>query len=1711
MLEIAGYTLEQIVYEGAETTLHRGYRRDDGARVAAKVTRDAYPTWRTLSRLRREHGILAELDLPGVPRAIELVPHGRGLALIMEDLGPTSLADLIAARGRLDSTTVLTIALPLVRTLAALHRRRILHKDIKPHNVMIDEATLAPRLVDFGIAARVAHETHEAAAAVALEGTLAYIAPEQTGRMNRPVDRRADLYSLGATLYEMATGSPPFSGGDAAELIHAHLAVVPVPLHEREPGVSRALSQVVARLLAKAPEDRYRSARGLAADLEACLREIQAGRPLSTFPLGREDRAEEIVLPNRLLGREGDLARLDAALREAQGGALALALVAGPSGIGKSALARELCAGATYGQSTFASGKFDPTTRGTPLAAIMQAARALCRQALAEPPAALAEKKRALAEAFGTSGRLLTDLCPDLELLLGPQPEPPVLGASEARNRFALLIRRFFSVFASESAPLVLFLDDLQWADPASLELFGRVLADPEARHMLIIGAYRDDEVNAAHPLRAAIEEAQKAGIVPIEITLGPLSAQATRAFVAEALGEEPSRVAPLAQVVWDKTQGNPFFLGQFLRALAEDGLLRTAADTGAFVWDLDGVRAAMVADNVLALMARNIDRLAPETRRAVTLASAIGPSFDLGTLSTLLDVPPAQAAAALWEALREELVLPLGGDYRLIQASADVPAEDTARVRYQFLHDRVQEAFYARVPEEERPAVHLTIGRLLASRAGGEVADEQVLDVARHLNLGAAKIESPDERLAAARLDLRAGRRSMAATAYQAAAELFAAGRAFAGEDGLARDHDLGFALWIQGAECEYLSGAFEQAEALMSELLSRSRTPLERARVFSLRVRACATRGRFADAVQAGCEGLAALEAPIPDGAAARGAAFMHNLGEVDRLLGDRAIESLADEPVVQDDTERMILTLLSEMSVPVYYVDPGLYGLINTEQVRRSLARGLSPLSAFAYTAYGFMIGAVMGRPAVGHAFGRLALRLCERFANPGLTAQVNTMFANLAYVGEPIRNAYAYGKRGIAASIEAGDNVYLASGCFGVLPLLIGSGMPIEQIRAEAERCLALAKPTKDAMAIVTVRLSQQLLACLSGETDGLTRLEAEGVDIEAEIEALDEKTMPIPVFYLHAYRLLLHVIHGQPAAALAAGEEAARRSGTVMGLFWTARVPFLLALARAALGQAAQEPEARQAQEDAIAPLRARIATLAEACPANFKHAQMLIDAELAALAGKPPWQVLELYDAAIDVARENDHPHDEALASERAGRFLLARGRTRAARGYLTDAIRAYRHWGAAAKAHALAEEMPDALPSELRKSPSSTRSLLERSTAGMTLLASARSGTLRDAALLLRAAQAIAGELVLSKVIGRLMRTVLENAGAERGALLLGREEGELAVEATFQASPEAIEVGLGRPLAAGTELVRPAVLFAFRTHEPLVVDDALLDPRFAPDPRVGAGKARSLLCLPVIHQGKTTGVLYLENGAASGAFTAARVELLGLLASQAAIAIENAALIARVEAANARLGNDVQARTTELQRSNEELFSTNAKLALELKERERAEAEREALREEMLAAQQERISELSAPLLPISEDVLVMPIIGAVDRERAAQIMDTALTGAQRTRARVVILDLTGMRSIDTTMVSALLSVATALRLLGTQPLITGIRPDLAQTMTGLGVDLQGLTTLSTLRAGIALVLGGRSGAREPASLPGDERRKADERRPRRGPRSG
>ena len=1522
-LALAGYTLTATVRETQSATLLRGVRESDGARVVVKLLRAEHPTGAQMARLRHEHALLSGLDLPGVVRTFGLLKHGRGEALVLEDLGDRSVESLFRER-RPTLAEFLDVAIGMAGAVAALHGRAIIHKDIKPHHFLVGGAGL--KIIDLGIATRLSSEAQAATSANLLEGTLAYMSPEQTGRMNRSLDRRTDLYSLGVCFYHLLTGRLPFEASDPLELVHAHIARAPRSVHDLAPQVPRIISDIVLKLMAKAAEDRYQSASGLNADLEACRDRLTQGAEIVPFPLGQKDVSGELSIPPKLYGRAGELATLQAAFEAVRRGGCRLLVISGYSGIGKSALVNEIRKHLGPG-GAFAAGKFDQLNRSIPFAALASASRALVRSVLAEPPHVLAAVAGRLREAVGRNGKLIVELAPELELVLGPQPPVTPMGPTESQARFELVFRQFLQVFADEEHPLALFLDDLQWADAASLRLLRQLLTGGQCAHLLVIGAYRNNETSELHPLLLTLGELRKAAVVIDELVLRPLDREAVTMLIADTLRLPGAEVGPLVETLLRKTNGNPFFLQQFLTALAEQQLLRFDTAARRWTWDEARIEAAVAADNVVDLLLARLRRLPEAARRVLTLGACMGQEFDLATLSLIWQRSVADLGAGVWEALREGLVIPLDASYRYLAESAkgDGDLGEALHSRYRFLHDRVQQGAYELIEADERAEIHLRLGRLLLGPADGEPTDDSLFEVVRQLNLGAVLLAKSEERHRLARFNLRAAIRVAGSGAHSTALPLLRRCLELLGPDAWEADHETAHRAHLGLAECEFMSGNVAGALQALDVVEARSRTVLERVAGREIRIvmLASAASGML-DAVACGIETARMLGAEFPADDAAIGPAIGAELGALKALLAERSVESLLDLPTMADPEKRALVDVLFKTNAPAFMTKPEVSVLIGLKAVRLAIEHGNAPMSPYFYDNYGIINNATGGDLDVSFRFGKLGIDLLQKPGYAEIESSTHFLFGAFnSHWRRPIAISQEHLRHAVKAGLDSGAYLHVAWAVLIGMYYRLYRGESIPEILADMPQSMDLLRRAENPAAQMLLRVLEQSLKALSGGTASPTSLDGDGFDEAGYLEAA--KKIRVLWVYYHVIKLPLVFHAGEYQRALDLAEAALP---LMPGMFFVTEHALYRSLARAALA-AEETGDARAA---ALAVLRQEEETFrrwAEASPANHAHRHALVAAEIAGLAGETE-QAMALYDRAITLARENGFVYHEAEANELAGKYHLGKQRTAIARAYLREACYGYQQWGAQTKLRQLVDRHPTLLGGFEQAGAA-------RAAAPATTTHSSTTDTSRglDLVTAVRATQALAGELELGSLLERLMRVIVENAGAQRGILVLDHE-GRLEVEALVTVEQAEVKLGLREPIERSTLLAASVVQYVSRSKEALVLPDAAADPRFARDPYVVNHRPRSVLCLAMQHQGRLVGVLYLENNAATNAFSVERVDLLHFIAAQAAVAVENATLYGELRAATDQLrrANDtlevqVAERTEELRRTLAELWS--------------------------------------------------------------------------------------------------------------------------------------------------------------------------------------
>ncbi|APR76087.1 Signal transduction histidine kinase CheA [Minicystis rosea] len=1467
MIVEAGYELLEKLEETAHFKLVRACREGDVVPVLLKVLRAEGANRAEVARFKHQYERIARLASPHLVAVHRVEELAGALIVVLEDFPGRDLAQLLAARPsrRMPLGEALDLATSLAEGLAAVHAAGLIHRALRPHNVLVG-ACGAVKITSFGVDAEITRAHERLYAPAVLAEVLPYVSPEQTGRMNRGVDYRTDLYALGVILYQVLTGQRPFEAQDPMELIHAHLALAPAPPSRVDPTIPEAVSAVVLKLLAKNAEDRYQSAEGLLADLERCREGPRAAGTIAPFIAGQRDRRDLFRIPQKLYGRARDIEALTTAFERALEGSRELVLVSGYSGIGKSSLVHEILKPLARQRGYFTNGKYDHYSRGAPSSAVIQAFDGLVRQMLTESEARILRWRSAILEALGPNGQVVCDVIPSLSHVLGPQPPVPALDPLEAQNRLRRCFLQFVSVFARHAHPLVLFLDDLQWIDPASLGLLRALLADDSLEALFFCGAYRDNEVSPAHPFTLAIEELGRAGLVARDIVLAPLERPHLLEMLSDCL--ENDDCGPLADVVQRKTGGNPFFVKEFVRSLHDHGALTHAAGSG-WRWDLARIDALAYTDNVVDLMVRTIARLPPSTVEALELAAAIGNRFDLDVLATVSECSLEEAYGRLDPTIREGLVIP-------------------GREGYRFAHDKVQEGAYAMIPAADRPACHLRIGRLLAGKV--DLSESQSLfDVVGQLNSAGDLVSAPTECLRLARMNLDAACRAEDAAAFGAALRYLQLGILRLPEDAWTSQYPLRLRYAMKTGLMLSLCDQHDEALALLSDCLTRATSRLDRTEVLRIKMSVQVLKHDLSAALE---EALAALrpfglDLPAFPDETMVDAQIRATLD----VVREKTLEALPDLPPLAAPEIRAMQEVLEELYSPCWFLSPNNLGIVVAKVLENAFRHGLSKHAIFGCINFGAVLCG-RGDIALGYRFGRAAIDLWERSPDKKSEAMLRDMWG--AFV-QHWREGYLACKdsllAGMHAGLETGQYIWAFYNASNSVTNSLLRGLPLSDLLAEAQSYQPIRKLDRFNAITWMIAAVGQIAHQLSVESARPAEIEGAWVDIDEVIEEARRIDSQGTLFFASFYVVVLYVFQG-------AFEDAAR---TALSLNMESPVvtswhgnPAYHGYAGVALTQAA---DAVSPDERAVFLARAeifaeRLSRWAELCPENLSHRSALLRAELERVRGDTlaAWHH---YDEAIALARRGHFLHDEALANELAGLSFRALGKTTVARAYLTEAHRAYGRWGATEAMRRLERAYPDLVPSEILRGAKG-------------LGAAAPTGAALDIGSVLKASQAISGEIVLDRLLDALMRILVENAGARRGVLLLLRE-GRLVVEAEHRIGEAAVHMLGAAPLEGRADLPSSVITYVARTRETVLLDDRTTDGPFGRDPCFADAAPCSSLAAPISYKGHLAGVIYLENDLTRSAFTPDRVELIRLLSAQAAISIENARLYADLQQENA------------------------------------------------------------------------------------------------------------------------------------------------------------------------------------------------------------
>ncbi|HIK10086.1 MAG TPA: AAA family ATPase [Oscillatoriaceae cyanobacterium M33_DOE_052] len=1548
MLSIPGYQISDQIYESANSLVYRGIRLEDNQAVIIKFLKQDYPTPAEITRYQQEYRLTHQLNIPGVIKALSWEKYHHTPAIVFEDFGGESLKIQAASSpenpAAFSLAEFLEIGIKIATSLAAIHSANIIHKDINPANIVYNRETKDLKIIDFGISTVLSRENPAIQNPRLLEGTLPYISPEQTGRMNRFLDYRSDFYSLGVTYYEMLAGQLPFTANDALELVHCHIAKQPVPLHQINLQIPKSISNIVMKLMAKTAEERYQSAWGLKADLETCLHQWQTQGIISEFILGSQDISEKFHLTQKLYGRAQEIETLMAAFARVagftygeSGGEIGenletctlepvIILVSGYSGVGKSALVREIAKPITAAKGYFISGKFDQYQRNIPYAAVIKALGELVKQLLSEPDKELEVWRQKILKALGANGQVITEVIPELELIIGPQPPLPNLPPTEAENRFNLCFQNFLKLFISPQHPLVIFLDDLQWADSASLKLM-QLLMDSGAAGLLIIGAYRDNEVTATHPLMLTVNEMEKTPALVSRISLKPLKLDDVNQLIADTLRQPPQVTYPLAELVMAKTAGNPFFMNEFLKSLYAEGWLDFDREQQAWVWDLEQIQGQNITDNVVELMTQKIQKLPAATQEVLQLAACMGNQFDLETLAVVGENSVAETAHHLGEAMAAGLVAPLGDAYKSLVLAGEVDGDKSGKsVMVKFIHDRIQQAAYSLIPPSRQQAIHRQIGEMLLQNTTPSQREEKIFDIVNQLNQALSLITEPSSRQELAQLNLIAGQKAKTSAAYESALDYLNLAIQLLDNDSWQNQYKLTLDIYVAATQAACLCRKFPQLENTAVVVMQKASSVLDKIEVYEVNIQASMAQNKPIDAIKTARSALRLLGVTFPD--APGEADIAQALAETRAQLAEKSLEDLLQLPEMTNVHMKAAMRLLSSIFAGAYAAAPELMPLAVCKQISISLRYGNTESSAFAYSSYAIIASGIAGDIDDSYKLGQLSLKLIEQLQAYAIKAKVLLcVYLNWHWKGHiretltPFVDAYQNG-------CETGDFEFASYGAQMYCFHAYCSGSQLASLEQEMANFSLAIHELQQERSQRANGLYHQVVLNLMGKSPNPCSLRGTAYDEETSlplhIEAQDHNSISI----FHIQKMILCYWFENYSDALNNCYIAEQHLHGVVGLIHVTLLNFYDSLCHLAVLDNQAEENYKKINKK-LTSNQKKLHLWAQHAPMNYQHKFDLVAAEICRVKGQNI-KAIANYDRAIAGAQKNGYIQEEALANELAAKFYLTQGKITIAAAYMREARYCYLTWGANAKVKHLDTTYPQLL---FRKSDASITQTRQENIP----TSSTSGGQTLDLNSVMKAAQAISGEILLDNLLEKLMQILLENTGAETG-YLLRESQGKFLIVARSGGENQRGSVWESIPRDNTTTLALTVVNYVVRMKESVVLTDARNEGKFQLDPYIQQQQTKSLLCVPLINQGKLVSIVYLENNLTPGAFTRERVEIVQLLSAQAAISLENAQLYRTLETKVEERTAQLAAANGEITKLNQQLTAENLRLSAEL-----------------------------------------------------------------------------------------------------------------------------------------------------------------------------
>ncbi|MGK7895949.1 MAG: AAA family ATPase, partial [Xenococcus sp. (in: cyanobacteria)] len=1401
---------------------------------------------------------------------------------------------------------------------------------IKPSNIVINWQTQQIKLIDFSISSYLKVESQKFTALPSLAGTIAYMSPEQTGRMNRMLDYRTDFYSLGVTLYEILTGTLPFNTNDLIELVHAHLAKSPPPLKEfqgqkqysQAVKIPSMIANIVMKLMAKNPEDRYQSGKGLKFDLEQCLFQLKNQGKIKSFSLAQRDHPHQLLISQKLYGREKEVSILLQAFNqvaqklevtETSPCQSQIVLVSGYSGIGKTSIINEIHKPIVQTGGYFIRGKFEQFNQNIPNKALIQSFQELVRHLLTETTENLLIWQDKLLKAIAPNAQIIIDVIPEVELIIGQQPEVSKVGLLEAENRFNQVFKQFVNVFCQANYPLVIFLDDLQWADFASLKLIELIISDESINHLLILGAYRDNEVSSTHPLTLTLEKI-KARKTIYHIHLKPLSYPHVEQLIKDTLSQklDLANIPSLAQLIFNKTQGNPFFINEFLKTLYSEKLLTYDVILNRWQWNIDEIFTLGITDyNIINLLTRNIRKLPNKTQNILKLAACVGTSFSLELLAIVSQESIGLIAEELWLALQEGLILPESDNYKIpfmldSLESSQLRIEDL-QVNYKFLHDRVQQACYSLIPESEKKATHLHIGQLLLKNTLSHNPKKNIFVLVNQLNFGIELLHSTSEKEQLSKLNLIAGKEAKLANAYEDSIRYLQVARELLSSDSWQHQYPLTFNIYLELAEAQYLNTQLEASETTCNWVLSQINNQLDAVKFYEIKIKINLAKSEIKTALDNGEKALEILGIPW-----------------IESPPENINIEELATLAPMREPEKLMAMQILNLIYAPACFFESPLVLPIVYTSINLSRQYGNSPAAIYAYVFYG-IIFAFNLEIDLAYQLGELSLQVLNQLnadefwakANASISICITHKKNHLSQTIKPLEQS-------IEKGIKVGDLEFACHAANYYCQHLLFLGKNLELVQKKQQFYIDFINKFQQEHPLQLTMISAQFVENLLNESSS-QNLIGHFFNEEEIIPYLIKINNRLPLFNIYCHKAQLCYAFKDDKKAIEYAEIALNYSKFSQADFIFTEHNFCYSLALLAhYSETSLDNQAKYL--DQVNKNQEIIECWRVHAPMNFQHKYYLVEAEKARVLGQN-WEAQEFYEKAIQGAKKYEFIHEEALAYERASEFYFALEREEIGQLYIRNAYHSYIRWGAKAKVKQLEEEYAQYLLGITNQSKSKGLST-NISTTG-------NDGEILDLTTILKASQAISGEIKLENLLQNLIKIVIENAGAQKGYLILEHQE-KWVIEAQGTVDQETINILQSIPIESidvdnSIPILPTSIInYVSRTQESIVLNDATYENQFINDPYIIANQSKSILCTPLLNQGQLKGIVYLENNLTTGAFTDERVELLNILAAQAAISIDNSRLYQTLE-------QRVEERTTELRQTVEVLKATQAELIFE------------------------------------------------------------------------------------------------------------------------------------------------------------------------------